>query len=509
MNVIKWSAVALAVSALGFLLSLLTGALRRRFEAAGGDNIAVPDPVPLDPVPPQETAGYHFARVINGGGLLGVLMLPVLIGFAPQNATLLAEGFAVLLGQAPTPMGQLSIFGFDTPITNFFLYGMSLTLALAVLGAAYAEFCRTRSPGRWLALGGVLGIIVFETIISGIRGYDLADELGTSVFPMVAANAASALLYASSEAISGYFSVHCLLLPLLQGLSWLIAAPFRSISRHLRHRQSDPWLTSRVVTRFDREIFDPLRSLDSFGGALLKRVARTLHLLSVVLLIATSLGCTHASPAPAAQPLRTWFVFIDNSKSVPEEQFAQYPALVSDSVLRFLQPGDQVVVRSLFGQTAPSSRTLEGRTRQQRDTLRRLTEDIKAIKISANAQAVTDLGRFLTEASESISRTIAIGAKGREFVVVMVTDGIITGKPTLPAKPFKSDADWHLLVLGVARGAQGDLKTLCAKVGFEGDHLMIVPWDQVPQTMPFIHTFLGRTPNLNTRAAWQQLANNK
>jgi hypothetical protein len=239
-------------------------------------------PSPLPPIPDDQRPGHFIGRIINNGGLRGLLFIPVLLAFLVANTKLMAEAFELLLDRPAHVLGQLNVFGLGLDVTDLQLYGLALSAALILAGGAYAAQCEAKSAARWLVLFAVLvPLVAFETGISTLRGYTLAAEdpdAGVAPIALAAQNGLQGFIYAAVEVLGGFYVIELFLLPLLQAMFWLVVTPFRAVQRWLaeRNRSSeDDESSSKIVhmqIRFgffkrlgayiDEAVFDPLRAID-------------------------------------------------------------------------------------------------------------------------------------------------------------------------------------------------------------------------------------------------------
>ena len=228
------------------------------------------------PVPEAETLWFHVRRLLSTEAVLGAFFLLLLAVFFPMNSRILAENFEILFNRIGRPLAIIGAAGWQWTVTDLQLYGLALSVALILLGAAYSFFAAARSGLRWLVLFGALGpIVVFEVGLAIVRGFLVATEAGASPILLAIAGGLQAWVCVLTEFIGGHVGIPQTLVPWIQALGWALVAPFRFVVRTLMRLRSvlpvmvkvkpdprRPGLFVRLLAYIDESIMNPLRTID-------------------------------------------------------------------------------------------------------------------------------------------------------------------------------------------------------------------------------------------------------
>lgn len=232
----------------------------------------------LNAVPEPETVAHHVRSMLSADVVLGLLFLAVLLAFFPMNARILAEGFEVLLNRPGAVLAVLSVGGWHWDVTDLQLYGVALSLALLLDGAAFSAFAAAGSRLRWLVFACALApIVTFEVGMAWERGRLVAADSGVGATELAAFGAIQAWVCAVTEILAGHLAVSHALVPAIQAAGWLVVSPFRIVARAMRTRgtpedtRGRPGVFVRIGAYADEAIVEPLREVDRHAAAFVAR----------------------------------------------------------------------------------------------------------------------------------------------------------------------------------------------------------------------------------------------
>lgn len=246
-------------------------------------------PPPHPESPPFETSvPYHFQQILRSSTLLGLCALPVLALMITINCLLLAEGFSILLDRHGIVLGEMLVAGISVQITDLQLYGFALALALLLLGAWYNTARHHGNNESRLLLFCLGALVVMETGVSSYRGY-LITEGGPHPFLFASLSALQGLVCALTEGLAGAWVLDRGLVPIMQSLTWICAAPVRRLWHWLVRRRRyrllrgsawfavDPPSPGALVCLgawLDESLFDLLRQIDCLVALPFQRPAQ-------------------------------------------------------------------------------------------------------------------------------------------------------------------------------------------------------------------------------------------
>jgi hypothetical protein len=307
--------LVLASSALLLLLEPITRSAKARRDAwreadaarrkstgsTGGDAIAIATSTPSrdDPRPaPQQacnTIGNCFSRVVSPRGLIGLLLAPVTLALFLANTMIIAAGLELLFDSLGTVITVVSIGASSWNFTDLHLFGALVTLALVILGAAFFAMREEGSSAAWVLFAtGLLPLIALDVALAYLRGRILAADSTVSPEALGIASALQAFGCANAEIWAGYFAITCFLVPSVQLLAAMLAAPFRAVAgfigrwraeRALKpaspHDPDRPGLLTSLLAYLDEGIISALRGVDDAVLSRLRR-RRSRHAPSVL-----------------------------------------------------------------------------------------------------------------------------------------------------------------------------------------------------------------------------------
>lgn len=277
---------------------LLAGALvraaRRRARRAPPTEVAPAQPEPVEAgfhpfpyhpaeLPPEQSAGYWWARLLSREAALGAILALLQLPIITINSYVLALRLEMLLGNAGAPLFLLSLLGWEREITLFDVVGCLISLIQIVSAAAFANQQGRFAWPKLAALGAWLLMMTVEVALSVYSG--LAND---GLVHLAFLNGVLAGGLALADSLIGLYCIEYFAIPLALAVGWTLALPFRALSTFVRARaaryairpkaptkpkpQSQPKMrvVSSIVGALD-PVFRPLRDLDAAVYRLLRR----------------------------------------------------------------------------------------------------------------------------------------------------------------------------------------------------------------------------------------------
>ena len=275
MDVATIIGIALAAAFALVAVAEWTGGSRRKvaeFEAreaakvAAGNNdtpLARVRPV-IAEVPEGYRPGTHLQRLVSPQGFLGIIFVPLLVFALLGNAYVTADAFAVALDRVPEPLFRVG----ELEITNFYLLGLLLSVALLILSGVLAETHRSQWVLLVLALLGIGSIFTIEYWAAWERGTQLAAAAGIDATSTCVINLGIAVGTSILETLAGFYTIHLMLLPAALAVACAVGAlcrwaalGLRLLVFHLSAPRSGMGVLTRIGAALDA-MFEPLRALD-------------------------------------------------------------------------------------------------------------------------------------------------------------------------------------------------------------------------------------------------------
>jgi len=149
------------------------------------------------------------------------------------NALVLEETLGFVFDLPPTIVLKLAVWGWTIVVTNYGALGLALAVGEIILGAVAAGVWEARVRTRCVALVVLLALIGFEVGATAIRAYQFAmarmEDPGPDAYLLAVLSGFLVLICAAAEVVSGYVTIHRLLIPLFRWLLWVLTAPMRWI----------------------------------------------------------------------------------------------------------------------------------------------------------------------------------------------------------------------------------------------------------------------------------------
>lgn len=427
-------------------------------------------------------------RVLLGPGMLGLVLLPITLLFAAQNASLLAEGFSALLGKNPEPVLDLVVGGRAITITDCYVMGSGLTLAVVLIGAAIADAHARNAPATAL-IATATGLLLLDAVLAAIRGFEAHGEVDAEGMLVVGTNVLMAVLYATTELVCGKFVIHDLLLAAIRAVLLAVAAPLRELARALV-RLNGPFLLSVVNDAFRRAL-GPLASLDIVVGP---RVLAGIALAIFLLMIAS--GCNSTDLRIAQNPRQVELsILFDNTAGTSREDYSRYPQLAAP-VIASLAAGDCVSIIALVENQSPLHACLEGRKKAVAQQKNALIAYLGTIALSTDKRGVSDIGALFAHVVTALGLHARLRPGRRaQNLVLIATDGVETGRQTAPAATSLPTSDpVNVVVIGVRKERIGSLKRMASAFRFDPNLTEVIGLEHADEMAAYLPTLIGRAP---------------
>jgi hypothetical protein len=438
----------------------------------------------------EETLGQKWLRVIRPSALLGLILFPLLILVVIANVSLIRLTLEIVFNSVPDPLLSLTVVGQSYVLTIFDVYGVLISLGEVITAAVVSQrnFDLHGPSGRRpeisraeriVATLGLLALAVSEICASAYRSYVVNNhELWAGVLGTAVATGTVLL-----QVVAGLLVINCFVVPLLHAVgatiyallgagSSVLLGAFRTATKGGRGR----W--RGVLVAFDEVLIGPLRKLDELVSVGIldfvknaRPAVKVAFITGLIFGILLLTGCVSVHPAPALEPI-TFYLGLDETDSVPESEFLDYPRMATRFVLAHARARDDLflipVLRDPRGaviyQSFDRVRVVEtARTfcDQQLSTLRRPERGPQKPKF-------TDLGAVM---SYVIRTAKSRGAVGRN-VAVILSDGAPTGPQTVDTNtPPKDLRVWFV---GVHPDNERALRQLTARFNFPDSAVEIV-----------------------------------